>query len=138
MTQYAAHSAPTTPSRRTASASRWWTSTISARPHRGLRRSPPVRSRRRSGGAGLGLAGLVGGLEAVAAAAGLGRLGGVDREAAAHERVDVVDLGALDVLGGEGVDVDGKSVELGHLVVRPRRILVQPHPVGEAGEASIP
>src|SRR5581483_6867312 len=83
--------------------------------------------------AGSGFARAVAGLEAVAAAAGLDRVGVVDGEAAAHELVDVVDLGSLEVLGGEAVDVDLEAAEVDDLVVLAGRVLVETHAVGEAG-----
>src|SRR6266404_3140341 len=96
----AAHSAPTRPSRSTALARRWWTITPRP-PPRGPRDQRRNRRGRPSVRAGLGFARAVGGLEAVAAATGLGRVGVVDGEAAAHELIDEVDLGALEVLRGE-------------------------------------
>ena len=51
----------------------------------------------------------------------------VDREAGAHERVDVVDLGSVDVLGAEGVDHDRDlAVELDPVVIGPGVVEGQP------------
>src|SRR5690348_3144676 len=100
----AAHSVPTNPSRSTALARRWWTITGARLRRRGRsalgwRLRAGVFAGRRaveaSVAAGPRFAGAVGGLEAVAAAAGLDRVGVVDGEAAAHELVDEVDLGAV-------------------------------------------
>src|SRR5579884_1253750 len=129
--QRAAHSAPTRPSSSTALARRWWTITPRPPPGRARKSAPPTR--RGSVPAGPSFAGPVGGLEAVAAAAGLHRVGVVDGEAAAHQLVDVVDLRTLEVLRGEGVDVDLELTHLDDLVVLAWGVLVEAHPVGEAG-----
>src|SRR3954451_16257886 len=55
-------------------------------------------------------AGRVGGAEAAAAAAGGNGVGIVDRETGTHQRVEIVDLGALEVLRALAVDVDVDAV----------------------------
>src|SRR5579884_3064058 len=55
---------------------------------------------------------------AATAAAAFGLEVGIgDREAAAHQAVDVIDLGALDVLGTQRVDQNAHAVELEGVVV---------------------
>src|SRR5205823_3493708 len=74
-------------------------------------------------------------LEGVAAAAGRGRVRVVDREARRLDRVDPVDLGALQVGGAERVDDDLDAVEL-ELVVAFLRAAVEAEAVLEAGAAA--
>src|SRR6266849_2539301 len=62
--------------------------------------------------AGLGAAGVVAGVERVAARAGVHRVRVVDREARAHQAVDVVDLAAADVGSAEVVDHDLNAVRV--------------------------
>src|SRR6185312_13298454 len=73
-------------------------------------------------------AGVLGGPEARATAAGADRIGIVDREAGAHQRVDVVDLGALEQVDALAVDVHGDPVRLEDAVLLGRGILDH-HPV---------
>ena len=87
----------------------------------------------RSVRAGARFAGRVGGLEAVTAATGPDGIGVVDGEPTAHQLIDVVDLGALEILRGVRVDVHLEApAHVHHLVILTRRVLVEPHPVGEA------
>src|SRR5256885_4181771 len=62
--------------------------------------------------AGLGGAGLVRRLEGLAAAAARDRVWVTESEAAAHEGVDEVDLGALEVHGAHRIDDDANAVLL--------------------------
>jgi len=59
----------------------------------------------------------------------------VDREPGAHQAVDVVDLGAADVLDAVLVDDDLDAVGLDDLVLRPH-VVVEGHPVLEARAAA--
>ena len=78
---------------------------------------------------------VVGGPEARAAAAGGDRVRVVHGEAGAHQRVDVVDLGALQEVDRLAVDVDLHAVRLEDLVLGRRGVL-EHHPVAEAGAAA--
>src|SRR5260370_24060395 len=60
--------------------------------------------------AGLGAAGIVAGVERVAARAGVHRVRVVDREARAHQAAGGVDLAAADVRGAEVIDHDLDAV----------------------------
>src|SRR6266852_6747965 len=73
--------------------------------------------------AGLCAAGVVAGVERVAAGARVHRVRVVDREAGAHEAVDVVDLGAADVGGAEVVDHDLHAVLVDGDVLRPAHVV---------------
>src|SRR5215210_7084513 len=85
--------------------------------------------------AGFGLATAAGGVERLAAGAVLDGIRVLDGKSAAHQRVDVVDLRAFEVLETEGIDHDfDASVIEGRIVVGP--IVVERHPVGEAGAAA--
>src|SRR5712692_8505247 len=55
-------------------------------------------------------------------------------EAAAHQPVHIVHLGALDVLGTQRVDQNAHAFELGNAIVVPR-LVVQGHAVGWPGAA---
>jgi hypothetical protein len=70
----------------------------------------------------------------VAAAAGGAGVRVVDREPGGLDRVDVVDLGALEVRGAEGIDDDLDPVKL-ELVVALGRTAVEPEAVLEPGTA---
>src|SRR5205807_8723170 len=59
-----------------------------------------------------------------------------DGEAAAHEGVDVVHLGPVEVLGREGVDVHPEAGHLGYLIGLAGWVLVETHAVGETGAAA--
>src|SRR5439155_1202222 len=72
---------------------------------------------------------------AAAAAASLGHIIRVGHgEAAAHQPVNVVHLGAFDVLGAHRIDQDAHAVELGDTVVLAW-LVVQGHAIGRAGAA---
>src|SRR5438128_12493843 len=72
---------------------------------------------------------------AAAAAAALGHIIRVGHgEAAAHQPVNVVHLGAFDVLGAHRIDQDAHAVELGDTVVLAW-LVVQGHAIGRAGAA---
>src|SRR5260370_5120142 len=73
--------------------------------------------------AGLGAAGVVAGVERVPARAGVHRVRVVNREARAHQAVDVVDLAAADVGGAEGVDHDLDAVLVDGDVLRPAHVV---------------
>ena len=75
---------------------------------------------------------VVRGPEAGAAAAGGDRVRVVHREAGTHERVDVVDLRALQQVHALAVDVDLDAAGLEDVVLGRRRVL-EHHPVAEAG-----
>src|SRR5579859_6391331 len=64
----------------------------------------------------LGSAGVVGGLERMATAAARNGVWIVDREASAHESVDVVDFGALEIANAVLVDDNPDSVALENFV----------------------
>src|SRR3954454_9680709 len=117
-----------------------------------LRRTGNQKSRRSSGGscrvaderairprgsvrAALRRAAVVGGPEARAAAAAADGVGVVDGEARTHERVDVVDLAALDERDAVLVDVDADTVRLENAVVR-RRLVLEHHSVAVPGAAA--
>src|SRR5581483_5432263 len=56
--------------------------------------------------------------EALAATAGRGRVGILDREAAAGDRVDEVDFGAVQIADADRIDEQLDAVRLEHLVAR--------------------
>src|SRR5437667_11998309 len=70
-------------------------------------------------------------VEGMAAPAGGGGVGVLDREAAAHQVFLVVDLGALEVAQAHGVHDDLDAFRLEDLVALG--LLVEDHAVGEAG-----
>ena len=78
---------------------------------------------------------VVGRAEAGAAAAATHGVRVVDREAGAHERVDVVDLRALEEADALAVHVDLDAVDVEELVLR-RRCVLEHHPVAVAGAAA--
>src|SRR5438128_6988524 len=78
---------------------------------------------------------LVGDLERVTAAARGDGVRVVDREPGGLDRVDIVDLGPLEVGGAERVDHDRDAVRL-ELVVALLRAAVESEPVLEARAAS--
>src|SRR5467141_3429141 len=108
-------------------------------------RTPSVRStysrtRRRerwlvAAAAGLGAAGVVAGVERVAARARVHRVRVVDREASAHQAVDVVDLAAAYVGGAEVVDHDLDAVLVDSDVLGAPHV-VEGHAVLHAGAAA--
>src|SRR6185369_8979720 len=77
---------------------------------------------------------LAAGVERVAAAAGGGGVGVLDREAAAHQVFLVVDLGALEVAQAHGIHDDLDTFLLEDLVALGG--LVEHHPVGKARAAA--
>src|SRR5712691_1824771 len=78
--------------------------------------------------AGLGAAGVVAGVERVAARAGVHRVRVVNREAGAHQAVDIVDLRAAEVRRAEVVDADLHALVLDQDVVGAAHV-VERHPV---------
>src|SRR5437868_15125895 len=102
------------------------------------REYPPGRRSARPEGCGTGLVrsdSVAAAGAAAAAAAAFGRVVRVgDGEAAAHQPVDIVDLGAFNVLRAERVDQDAHAFELGDAVVGAW-LVVQGHAVGWARAA---
>src|SRR6478736_1417597 len=92
-------------------------------------------TRRGSVRAALGGAAVVRGPEAGAAATAADRVRVVDREARAHEGVDVVDLAALDERDAVLVDVDADAVGVEDAVLG-RGLVLEHHPVAVAGAAA--
>src|SRR5258706_6946490 len=86
-------------------------------------------------GAGPGGARLVRGPETGAAATGRDGIRVVDREAGAHQGVDVVDLGPLQQGDALAIDVDPHAVRVEDVVLARWRVL-EHHPVAEAGAAA--
>ena len=70
------------------------------------------------------------------AAAGRRRLRILDREAAAGDRVDEVDLGALEVPDADRIDEQLHAVRLEHLVARALAVFLDHQAVLEAGAAA--
>src|SRR6266576_3471465 len=85
--------------------------------------------------AGLGVSGIVAGVERVPARARMHRVRVVDREAGAHQAVDVVDLAAADVGGAEVVDDDVNAVLVDGDVLGAAHV-VEGHAVLHAGAAT--
>src|SRR5713226_8857318 len=85
--------------------------------------------------AGLGAAGIVAGVERVPARARVHRVRVVDREAGAHQAVDVVDFAAADVRGAVVVDHDLDAVLVDGDVLGPAHI-VEGHAVLHARAAA--
>src|SRR5204862_6442963 len=75
------------------------------------------------------------GVERGAAGTAADRVRVVDREAGAHQRVDVVNLGAVHVLGAEGVDHHRNPGVIFDLVVIGQPV-VEREPVAESGAAT--
>src|SRR5262249_42077603 len=80
-------------------------------------------------------AGVVGGLERVAAAARGDRVRVVDGESRVYQAVDVVDLGAFEIVGAVFVDVDLDVVLIVDLVPVLNAV-IQGHAVLETGAAA--
>src|SRR3981081_3553503 len=88
-----------------------------------------------AGAAGMPAPAPLGRLEAVTATAAGDRVGVEHSKPGAHQAVDVVDLGALQVPGRETVDDDPETVDFVDHVVSQRGV-IQSHSIGEPGAAT--
>src|SRR5438094_6520522 len=74
--------------------------------------------------------------ERLAAAAGGGGVGVLDREAAARDGVDEIDFGAVQVADADRVDIELHAVRFEHLIARALAVLFDHEAVLEAGTAA--
>src|SRR5205807_3134424 len=80
-------------------------------------------------------AGVIASVERTSAGAARNRIGIVHGEAAAHQAIHEVDLGALDVAGAHRVDEQANAADLGNGVT-VFRLILEAHAVRHAGAAA--